>query len=254
MFKVIRGVGPDRGPAVEIGLGRQAGDIADVATGEAALAAQRAELEKERQRVKLELDRLRLNAERELAEKRRQLAEERQRELEAARAEGLAAGRASGEQQVRQEMQAELDRAAAQAGALLETAHRQALAIMQANERSMLEIAVSVAEKLFLAKLEEDDEQLVLNSVRQAVAQVAEQPQLVVRVNPRQYEPVLAVRNQLQKLVGADRTLIINSDPAVTAGGCMIDTSQGSVDATVETRLQELRKTVGRLLQAVPGD
>ena len=67
---------------------------------------------------------------------------------------------------------------------------------------------------------------------------------MIIRVNPDDLEAVRRHRNDwLESLESIDH-LLIESDPTVTRGGCVVETPIGDVDAQIEERLDRVRNAL----------
>jgi flagellar assembly protein FliH len=83
----------------------------------------------------------------------------------------------------------------------------------------------------------------VLAAVREVIRGVREREQLLVRVAPQHYELIVRERQQLLRNGDSGRIELV-SDERVELGGCLIETSGGTLDGRLETQLQRLRDTL----------
>ena len=63
------------------------------------------------------------------------------------------------------------------------------------------------------------------------------EPKIVLRVNPIQVQYIKDTLPEQIRLLGMDTKLSILSDENITEGGCIIQTNNGLVDASVEAQL-----------------
>ena len=63
------------------------------------------------------------------------------------------------------------------------------------------------------------------------------EPKIVLRVNPIQVQYIKDTLPEQVRLLGMDTKLSILSDENITEGGCIIQTNNGLVDASVEAQL-----------------
>ena len=89
---------------------------------------------------------------------------------------------------------------------------------------------------------------VVLPIVTAALKKVRDQEQIEIRVNPEEYHLLLQARKDLQLVLGREQALQIVADQTIPAGGCIIDTAYGSVDARIDTQFDTLRKALAEVI------
>ena len=156
--------------------------------------------------------------------------------------QGYAEGRAEAEESVRREWTGRLE----EAKALLEDAYRMKEQIIQEAEPFLVELSVAIAGKIVDRELERSPE-WVIELIRKSLARRREQGVITLCVAPDQLKFVLAARDELEMAVDSQAELQIVPDPSVTDRGCVIRTSFGSIDARIDTQLEEIKQA---LLQA----
>lgn len=166
---------------------------------------------------------------------------------EKARQEGYQTGYQAGEEAaqlaVRNDMAQEIEQTAAKAENLLETAKREGQEMLFAAERQMIELVVCIAKKVLAYEVEENP-LVILPIVKAALAKVKDQDEFTIRVHPEDYEVLLQAKRDLQMMVGREQGITINADRTLDKGGCVIDTPYGSVDARLDTQLENVKKAL----------
>ena len=145
--------------------------------------------------------------------------------------DGYRDGRSQGEKDARKELAGELEKLQALARSV-----REALAQgIEGVEDALVEIAFAAACKVLgrAAATEEG----VRAMVREAMSEVRSREGVVLRVSPREHAA-------LQAELGAE--LQVLADERVAAGGCLIETTGGTLDARLEVQLRRLADTLGR--------
>lgn len=147
--------------------------------------------------------------------------------------EGYTAGYSEGRHQV------EAD--AASFGQLLESVDEVLQDWDQEVARQVLELALEVARQVLRGALESEPDRVlgVVREAMNALPQAAHHPHLVLHP-----EDASLVRTHLETELAHGAWRIIE-DATVTRGGCRIDTPQGEVDATLETRWKKIVSTLG---------
>lgn len=157
--------------------------------------------------------------------------------------EGYDNGYAEGRQAAQAEMHQALLDAVKKSQDIIALAEREAKDCIIAAEGKIVELAVAVARKILARELENTAE-VVLSIAKKALEKVRDQEQIVLRVNSADYEPVLQNRRDLQLILGQEQALTITPDQTIEPGSCMIESSNGTVDARVSTQFEVLEKTL----------
>ena len=183
-----------------------------------------------------------------LSEAQTQIENDRAEARAAGHAEGFAAGHAEGEAAVREEM-AELIRTTnVQAEKTLRDAHDAMRDYLMQAEEDIVSIAMTAVERI-LPQHFIDVPQMVLPIVRDAILRVKDQKEVVVHVPPDSYDFVLMARDELRGLLTAgDTNLTITSDEAMKPGDCLVETPNGSVDARLQTQIEQMKKAVREVM------
>lgn len=109
-------------------------------------------------------------------------------------------------------------------------------------ERDVLRLAVKIAEKILGRELERDKEAIV-DIVATALRQARRNEMITLRVNPGDLPVVEQHRHRFEHS-GRNQFLDIVPDPAVTAGGCVIESESGAIDAQLGTQLRVLERAL----------
>lgn len=102
---------------------------------------------------------------------------------------------------------------------------------------SILEISVDIAQKI-IKKETEEDPQVLINTIIDVLKSLAkDENKISLRVNPVQVDVVKQQVPEILNIAGLDAKVSVLADEEVTEGGCLVTTSNGVVDATIETQL-----------------
>jgi flagellar assembly protein FliH len=105
--------------------------------------------------------------------------------------------------------------------------------------REATALAVEVAARVLRAELAARPER-VADVVRGAIRRAADRSALVARVNPRDLAACRAAAPAIMEEMGGIARLEVVDDPRVSPGSCLLETSVGDVDATVESQLARI--------------
>jgi flagellar assembly protein FliH len=158
--------------------------------------------------------------------------------------EGLARGQAEG-------FAAGMEKA----GEVVENLHRLLTAAEQlwpalcrTYEHQIIALVGRVAEKVVCGHVVLDRE-VVRRTILKAFEQIPEPLNVALEVNPEDYEYLEALKKPLMAEIRGLKQLSLQADPSVGRGGCRIETRSGTIDATLEARLEAVRQC---LLETAP--
>ena len=81
--------------------------------------------------------------------------------------------------------------------------------------------------------------QIVLNTVLDILKTLSKtEPRIVLRINPLQVQYIKDTLPEQIRLLGMETKLSILSDEGITEGGCIVETNNGIVDASIEAQLE----------------
>ena len=121
-------------------------------------------------------------------------------------------------------------------------AKEQRAGALNAVERDVLKLAVKIAEKIIGREIEQDEAvrgEIVLTALRQA----RQQELMTVRVNASDLPLIEKMRERIDAF-GRARFLDFVADQTIKAGGCLIESASGTIDARLETQLRVFEKAL----------
>jgi flagellar assembly protein FliH len=161
------------------------------------------------------------------------------RALEAAHAEGFAAGHAAATAEGEARVAAAEEALRAAAAAL--AADREALA--DRVERGAVTLALRIAGQAVHAAVAADPD-LVLDAVRGALRRIMERERVVVLVHPDDLETVRAGVAPMMDQLGGVEHWEVQAERRVARGGAVVRTADGEVDASLQTKLERAREVL----------
>ena len=153
--------------------------------------------------------------------------------IEDARREGFTAGLAAAREQAQQELRPtfeNLTRSISELARMRDVIHAQAT-------NDLVHLAVTIAARIIHRDVTIDPDALA-GLVTAAFAKLQSREIHRVRMHP-DMEPV--VRKCLEHSV-CPKNLVLDSDPALNPGDLLFETSQGALDASVDTQLREIQR------------
>ncbi|WP_031518085.1 FliH/SctL family protein [Desulfofalx alkaliphila] len=138
---------------------------------------------------------------------------------------------------------AEGDEIRRQARQVLEQAEEVRRQTLEAMEQEIISLAVDIAEKFISTQLRLERE-IIVETARESIKLVKDRRQITIYVNPQEIDIYLAAKEQLQQMLGEEAKLNIIADAEIKPGGCLVNTEQGIVDATADSRWQSVLKAI----------
>ncbi|MBK5251271.1 MAG: hypothetical protein JJE29_01285 [Peptostreptococcaceae bacterium] len=152
--------------------------------------------------------------------------------------EGYGEGCEVGRQEVLKESQKKID----EAGKILKTAHKESRAYIQKTENEIIGLAVKIAETIIKKELELDDS-IIVGIAKDALAEVRSMSQIVIRTGKQEAVIIQNNLTELQELC-PNGVFTILRDETVQAGGCFIETDINIIDATVDKKLENVKRVL----------
>ncbi|WP_157722008.1 FliH/SctL family protein [Tumebacillus avium] len=162
-----------------------------------------------------------------------------QADVEAAKALGYQEGMAQGVRQAEADCAGMLMAAEEQYRSAAEERRR----YLAEAEPMIVDLALSIAKKI-ITRESSVDRSFVVDVVSTALEEMHDGGKVEVRVHPDDHDVVQQSREQLRKAVPGQTELLIIKDHSVEAGGCVVCTAFGNIDARIDTQLEEVRKAL----------
>lgn len=160
---------------------------------------------------------------------------ERQQAIERdAFAKGFAQGERAGEAAAAARIEATLQRLAA----TIEEISSLRGGLMRRSEREMVRLSVAIAERVLHREVQIDRE-VLLAMARSAVDRLGQQVVATVHLNPADAAVIAARRGP-----DAAGTVQVVEDANVPRGGCLVRSSAGHVNASIEAQVRELARAL----------
>lgn len=101
----------------------------------------------------------------------------------------------------------------------------------------ILEISVDIAKKIIKKELQQDPN-IILENISEILKGLSkEETKITLRVNPAQVSLLKQEIPEVLNNAGLDAKILIVPDETVMEGGCMVTTTNGVIDATIEAQL-----------------
>ncbi len=105
------------------------------------------------------------------------------------------------------------------------------------SESEIVELVYYLSKRLLMRELELDPE-LILEVISRTVDLAQTDEQITVQLSHDDFNLLNEIRDKLQAEIDKPERLHLVSSPLIQSGGCIVETNYGSIDATIEQRLQ----------------
>lgn len=153
--------------------------------------------------------------------------------------EGLARGKEEAETAVRKEYEGQL----AQINQLLQQSYEEKEAIVSEAEPFLLELSTVIATQIIKQELESNPEKFV-ELIKQHILRFKEKEFITICVHPADFDFIQSQRAHLIAVVNGETEIRIIPDHSVTEKGCIIRTAYGSIDARIDTQIEEIKRVI----------
>ncbi|MBL4952951.1 flagellar assembly protein FliH [Neobacillus sp. YIM B02564] len=161
----------------------------------------------------------------------------------AAKEEGFQAGYISGQQEATAKVEQAYREKLTQAGDILQQAYEQKKAIISEAEPFLLELSTVIASQIIKQELEEYPDKFI-ELIKQHILRFKEKEHITICVNPDDYPYIQSQRSHLISVVNGETEIKIIPDYSVAAKGCVIRTEYGSIDARIDTQMEEIKRAL----------
>ncbi len=107
-------------------------------------------------------------------------------------------------------------------------------------EPEMVNLVMSIANKIIKDKLD-DDREIIVRNVQDAFKELTDKEFVKIRVHAEDLEMLSQFKPELLDLFHEIKKMEIVVDEVVDRGGCIIETNEGTIDATIRNQMKKLR-------------
>lgn len=106
----------------------------------------------------------------------------------------------------------------------------------------ILEISIDIAKKIIKKEIDQDPQVLLGNILDVLKTMSRDETKISIRVNPSQYSIAKESVPEMISSIGLDAKINIFEDDTIEMGGCVVQTTNGIVDATINTQLEIIKE------------
>ena len=116
---------------------------------------------------------------------------------------------------------------------------------LAANEPELVRLAVRIAEKIIGEELRLNP-QATVSITRQCLQWLRRERSVALRVSPAELDLMRERIDSLREAAGPHRSIEVIADPAISSGGCIVESEYGVIDARLETQIRCMEEVLLR--------
>ncbi|MFD0049308.1 flagellar assembly protein FliH [Actinomycetes bacterium NPDC127524] len=119
---------------------------------------------------------------------------------------------------------------------------------IESSEKIILELGISVAEKI-IGKAMETDSEYFFSAVKKAIKNAREYRDIQLHVHPAHYEFILSRKEELLSIFPKETDFYVYPDHDLNEGSCIIESQNGRIDASIDTQLEVIKQKLADMLE-----
>jgi flagellar assembly protein FliH len=119
---------------------------------------------------------------------------------------------------------------------------------IEESEETILNLGLKIASHILDYELNNQPDS-IMPIVRKVIRELREEKDIRLKIHPEQYELVINQRSELEKILINESKLYIYPDETLALGSCIIESSFGRIDASVDVQLSEISKKLIEMVQ-----
>lgn len=174
--------------------------------------------------------------------------ENARKEASGIEAEAEKRGREAGEEQGYESGRAEVERVIERLHRILNRAIDRRNEIIEESEAQLIHLVLQIAQKV-VKVISENQRNIVINNVVQALRKLKSRSDIVIRVNIADLKLTTEHAEELTRTIERVGNITVMEDSTVDSGGAIIETDFGQIDARISSQLREIED---RILELAP--
>lgn len=107
--------------------------------------------------------------------------------------------------------------------------------IYTAAEKEAVDLSLAIAKKIVGNEIM-TNKNIITHIVKEALKRVEGHDHITIKVNPSEIDTLNNAKNEINEIVQCMEKVVIEGDDEIAAGGCIIHTNIGDIDARIERR------------------
>jgi len=118
--------------------------------------------------------------------------------------------------------------------------------LWEQTEQEVLAFVIEMAKKVVKVEIQQNNK-VIGEMIRHALRRVADKDNIRIRVSPEELSAIRADRKDLLLVLDGARQLEIIDDRRIGRGGCVIETTAGTIDARIDIQFDQIADKLGVL-------
>jgi flagellar assembly protein FliH len=123
--------------------------------------------------------------------------------------------------------------------------------ILRNNLDEMHRLVMLIAEKIIRHSINEQSN-TILATIEDAIRLAVKSEEFQIRINPQDLEAIQAKKKELIDDISGLDNIVLKTDNSIERGGCILESANCTVDATVDSQLQVIREALESSQEAGP--
>jgi len=125
--------------------------------------------------------------------------------------------------------------------AALEDINQLRESILAKSSPDMLKLVMAIAEQVIHCEVA-CNEDVILNTLKNSLQAAIKSDEFFVKIHPDDFAMVSENKQKFIAAISGLQNIHFEADPAITRGGCLVESTLGKVDATIDAQLEEIRQ------------
>ena len=124
--------------------------------------------------------------------------------------------------------------------------------LVKEAEQKIISLVLAIAKKVIREEVKQDQD-IVINLVRDGIRRITEREKLLIRINKDEVENLIEHRDMLLACADGIKSIEFQEDGRVEAGGCIIETPVGTVDVRLDIQVGVIEEAFNGLFKEESG-
>lgn len=116
-------------------------------------------------------------------------------------------------------------------------------------EKDVINMVIHLCEKIINKKLIEDEE-AIISLIVKGINSLNVKENIIIKVSKEDYNIVEMSKQRILAMANLIEDIQVCVDSTLTKGGCIIEASQGNVDASIDVQIEEMKKLLTTILNS----
>lgn len=119
--------------------------------------------------------------------------------------------------------------------------------VMAGVEKDAVEMVLEIARKVIGQEISLNKES-ILEQIKQALEKCSNRQDITIKVSTQDYDFLMDNKEKLLSMIEGIENLEVKKDPALKTGDCLVETSFGSIDAGIQTKLKKIEEAFMKVI------